>query len=59
VLNRLWKLVNDRLNYLTPTPSKPSATPAAVTAGAAGSMTSPRPRWTGCWPSECCHQPSK
>ncbi|BBX55579.1 hypothetical protein MSHO_09240 [Mycobacterium shottsii] len=42
VLNRLWHLVNDRLNYLTP-PSNPSATAAAATVTAAGSTTSPRP----------------
>ena len=50
VLNRLWPLVNDRLNYLTPTikpigygqhqrrPPQPPLRQAR------------RPRWTGCWP---------
>ena len=48
VLNRLWKLVNDRLNYLTPT-IKPIGYAAVAMVSAAASTTSPRPRWTGCW----------
>ena len=49
VLNRLWPLVNDRLNYLT-RPSNPSGTPAAADGAADASTTRRKPRWTGCWP---------
>ena len=41
VLNRLWKLVNDRLNYLTPT-IKPIGYAQHATVGAAASTTSPQ-----------------
>ena len=48
-LNRLWKLVNDRLNYLTPT-KKPVGSAAARPAAASVCTTSHRPRWTASWP---------
>ncbi|GAB3028313.1 hypothetical protein [Mycobacterium bourgelatii] len=54
VLNRLWPLVNDRLNYLTPR-INPSDTPAA-TAGAGAGMTHRRPHSTGSWPPTLFHQ---
>ena len=43
VLNRLWKLVNDRLNYLTPTKKPVGYGLRPATAGAAASTTSPDP----------------
>lgn len=44
VLNRLWPLVNDRLNYLTPT-----IKPAGYAATAAACTTNPPHRSSGCW----------
>ena len=50
MLNRLWKLVNDRLNYLTPTKK-----PIGYGQTRDGRRTPPlrqahRPRWTASWP---------
>lgn len=48
VLNRLWKLVNDRLNYLTPTKK-----PVRYGSDRNGCRTRlyhrPKTRWTACW----------
>ncbi len=48
LLTRLWALVNDRLNYFTPTKK-----PIGYTTGANGSMTSPGPRSSGSWLPGC------
>ncbi len=45
-LNRLWRLVNDRFNYLTPT-KNPSVSAPTATAAAHASTTSPPRRWSG------------
>jgi IS30 family transposase len=55
-LNRLWKLVNDRLNY-SPRPSRRPDMPPPATAGGDVSTTTPPPRWTGCSPPRCWPQP--
>ncbi len=58
MLNRMWKLVNDRLNYLTPT-IKPIGY-ASSADGAADASTMPhRRRWTGHWPQGCSPRPSR
>ena len=49
VLNRLWKLVNDRLNYLTPT-RKPIGYSSTGDGRRRRLYDTPPPRWTGCWP---------
>ena len=49
VLNRLWQLVNDRLNYLTPT-IKPIGYGSSRDGQRRRLYDEPRPRWTGCWP---------
>ena len=48
VLNRLWPLVNDRLNYLTPT-IKPIGYSCSVDGRRRRLYDAPKPRWTGCW----------
>ena len=58
VLNRLWTLVNDRLNYLTPT-MKPIGYASSRTAAADASTTPRKPRWTGCWPPRPSPRPSR
>ena len=50
VLNRLWPLVNDRLNYLDSNHQTHRVLQQRVTAAADASTTPRKPRWTGCWP---------
>lgn len=47
-LNRLWKLVNDRFNYLTPT-RKPVGYALTATADVPACPTRHGPHWTGSW----------
>ncbi|MFC9769359.1 hypothetical protein [Rhodococcus jostii] len=58
VLNRLWRPVNDRLNYLTPT-KKPVGSGPTATDDVPGSTTSRRRRWTGCSQHGCSPRPSR
>ena len=55
VLNRLWPLVNDRMNYLTPT-KKPIGFGTDAAGRANGSTTPRPPRWTGSSPPRSSHQ---
>jgi hypothetical protein len=57
VLNRLWKLVNDRLNYLTPT-IKPTGYSSGRDSQSCSLYDEPMTHWTGCWPPGSSHQPS-
>ena len=56
-LNRLWPLVNDRLNYLTPT-KKPVGAPTATVAGP-GSTTSRNTPWTASSRPTCSARTSR
>ena len=57
-LNRLWALVNDRLNYLTPT-RKPTGWGQDRSGRRTGSTTSRPPRWTACSPPACSPRPNR
>ena len=58
VLNRLWKLVNDRLKYLTPT-IKPIGYGCSRDGQRRRLYDQPKTPWTGCWPPGSSHQPKK
>ena len=58
VLNRLWKLVNDRLNYLTPT-IKPIGYTSSSNGRRRRLYDAHRRRCSGCWPPGCSPQPSR
>ncbi len=58
VLNRLWRLVNDRFNYLTPT-KKRSGSALTATADAPAATTIPPRRWPGYSPPTCSPAPRR
>ncbi|QYL26658.1 transposase [Mycobacterium shottsii] len=58
VLNRLWHLVNDRLNYLTPT-IKPISYGCSRDGHRRRLYDKPQTPWTGCWPPESSQRPNK
>lgn len=58
LLNQLWLLVNDRLNYFT-RPASPSDGAPTPRGGPPASMATPPPHCSASWPPACSHLPSR